>query len=38
VIGPKAIGATFLRGLAAVLPVAVTLYVLWWLATTAESS
>lgn len=35
---PGAIGRTFVRGLAAVLPVAVTLYVLWWLATTAERS
>lgn len=37
-MSPKAIGKTFLRGLAAVLPVAVTLYVLWWLATTAEAT
>ncbi|QDU83231.1 hypothetical protein Pla163_03290 [Planctomycetes bacterium Pla163] len=37
-MGPKWIGKTFLRGLAAVLPVAVTLYLLWWLATTAEKS
>jgi uncharacterized membrane protein len=27
---------TFLKGLAAVLPVALTLYVVWWLATNAE--
>jgi len=27
---------TFLKGLAAVLPVVLTLYVVWWLATTAE--
>lgn len=30
------IGKLFLRGLAAVLPIGVTLYVLWWLGTTAE--
>ena len=28
---------TFLKGLAAVLPVALTIYVVFWLATTAES-
>lgn len=32
------IGKTFLRGLATILPIALTLYVLWWLATAAEST
>ena len=31
------IGKLFLRGLAAVLPIGLTLYVLWWFGTTAES-
>jgi uncharacterized membrane protein len=33
----KKIGKLFLRGLLAILPVAVTLYVLYWLASTGES-
>lgn len=33
----KRISSTFLRGLAAVLPLAVTVYALFWLATTSES-
>jgi uncharacterized membrane protein len=32
------LGRIFVRGLVAILPVAVTLSVFWWLATTAESS
>ena len=30
------VGKTFLKGLAAVLPLTLTLYILWWLGTTAE--
>jgi uncharacterized membrane protein len=32
------LGRIFVRGLVAILPIALTLYVLWWLATTAEAS
>jgi uncharacterized membrane protein len=32
------LGRVFVRGLVAILPIALTLYVLWWLATTAEAS
>lgn len=32
----RALGKTFLQGLAAVLPLALTLYVLWWLGSSAE--
>jgi uncharacterized membrane protein len=33
----KKIAALFLRGLSAILPIALTLYILYWLATSAES-
>jgi len=33
----KAIGRLFLQGLVAVLPIAVTIYILYWLATSAEA-
>jgi uncharacterized membrane protein len=33
----KKIGALFLRGLIAILPIALTLYLIYWLATSAES-
>ena len=33
----KAVTRIFLKGLAAVLPITVTLYVLYWLGSTAES-
>lgn len=34
----KSIGKLFLRGLAAVLPLGLTLYIVWWLCYTAESA
>lgn len=33
----KKLGNLLMKGLATILPVALTIYVLWWLATTAES-
>ncbi|MEZ5977734.1 MAG: DUF502 domain-containing protein [Planctomycetota bacterium] len=33
----KRIGKTFLQGLAAILPIALTIYVVWWLGSSAES-
>ncbi len=32
----RAFGKTFLRGLAAILPISLTLYILWWLGSGAE--
>lgn len=33
----KHVTATFLRGLATILPILLTVYIVWWFATTAES-